>query len=343
MINLNEIYNEDCLVGMSRMNSDMVDLIILDIPYNVTNNDWDKFESQKDYLNFLHNVLCECQRVLKETGSIYLFHNNFLQMCEIQRLIENSTIFVFRQLITWNKKFDGSFYEWRKDATLQKENLKNFSKYAEYILFYTFDGKSPSDQLHHNKENFHDYKHYIQSLLNKKELAYNSPIIVETLYKKMNYKSMQSARSISQRLFNPNYKAFGVINKKQYEIIKNIVGIDISYDDLFELYSKDLKIAKDENPTIRYTFNNLGTHHSVWNYNNVPNSKKIHPTEKPIDLLENILLYSSKEGDIVLDPFGGSGSTAEACIKTKRKYILFENDTNYYKDCRIRINRLLNN
>ena len=53
---------------------------------------------------------------------------------------------------------------------------------------------------------------------------------------------------------------------------------------------------------------------------------RIHPTEKPIDLLELLITNSTLPGDTILDPFGGSFSTALAAIKTGRKAISFEID-----------------
>ena len=49
-----------------------------------------------------------------------------------------------------------------------------------------------------------------------------------------------------------------------------------------------------------------------------PTQSKLHPTMKPIELIENALLDASKAGDVVLDLFGGSGSTIIACEKTGR-------------------------
>ena len=57
---------------------------------------------------------------------------------------------------------------------------------------------------------------------------------------------------------------------------------------------------------------------------------RIHPTEKPIELLEIFIKNSSNPGDTILDPFGGSMSTALAAIKTGRNAISFEIDENYY-------------
>ena len=325
----------DCLTELPKIEKESIDLIIADIPYNVTKNEWDKFDSQLNYIDFLSFVFLEYQRVLKNSGSLYVFHNNFEQICEIQNLFRNNTNFVFRNLIVWNKKFDGSNYEWRKNKSLQKENLKNYQKYVEYILFYTFEDYTQSEMIHTNKENFSEYKNYIQTLLDRKNLTYNSDIIVRTLFEQIGYKSMQSARSISQRLFNLNYKAFGVLTRKQYDVLKDVLGFDIFYEELYNLYINGKLKATDISK--KYTFNNLGTHHSVWNYNNVQSGSMIHPTEKPIDLLENIIKHSSNEGDLVLDSFVGSGSTGIACINTNRDFIGIELDYKYYNDAKNRL------
>lgn len=59
--------------------------------------------------------------------------------------------------------------------------------------------------------------------------------------------------------------------------------------------------------------------------------KRIHPTQKPVKLLEHIISLHSSTNEIVLDPFMGSGTTAIACINLKRKFIGFEIDEEYYR------------
>ena len=62
---------------------------------------------------------------------------------------------------------------------------------------------------------------------------------------------------------------------------------------------------------------------------------KIHPTQKPIALMSYIINASTKEGDTVLDPFMGSGTTAIAAIREKRNFIGFELNKEYYdKACK---------
>lgn len=67
---------------------------------------------------------------------------------------------------------------------------------------------------------------------------------------------------------------------------------------------------------------------SVWNVDK-PVASKLHPTMKPVELVEIAIGNSSKRGDIVLDLFGGSGSTLIACEKTSRKARLMELDPHY--------------
>jgi len=62
-----------------------------------------------------------------------------------------------------------------------------------------------------------------------------------------------------------------------------------------------------------------------------------HPTIKPIKMVKNLILNSSKEYDVILDPFIGSGTTAVACKELNRMCIGFELDNDYYN---IAINRL---
>lgn len=62
----------------------------------------------------------------------------------------------------------------------------------------------------------------------------------------------------------------------------------------------------------------------VWNIPMVSKKEKKygkHPTQKPVSLLERIILASTQEGDLVLDPFNGSGTTGIACKKLNRRYI----------------------
>lgn len=66
----------------------------------------------------------------------------------------------------------------------------------------------------------------------------------------------------------------------------------------------------------------------------------IHPTQKPVRLFERLLALTTNPGDLVLDPFSGSASTAIACFNTERNYIGYEIDVEYYQKSIERLNAL---
>ncbi len=69
----------------------------------------------------------------------------------------------------------------------------------------------------------------------------------------------------------------------------------------------------------------------VLNYDKVPSIKMQHPTQKPVGLLELFIKNNSQVGDVVLDGCMGIGSTAQAAINTKRHFIGWEIDDEYYQ------------
>ena len=76
------------------------------------------------------------------------------------------------------------------------------------------------------------------------------------------------------------------------------------------------------------------TQSTLWEENK-PSANRLHPTMKPVELIERALINSSKFGDIVVDLFGGSGSTLIGCERCGRHARLMEIDPTY-ADCIIR-------
>jgi len=70
-------------------------------------------------------------------------------------------------------------------------------------------------------------------------------------------------------------------------------------------------------------------------YDNPKN--KLHPSEKPIKMIEQLILNSSNENDVILDPFMGSNSTGMACKNTNRKFIGIELDKSYFSIAKKRV------
>lgn len=82
---------------------------------------------------------------------------------------------------------------------------------------------------------------------------------------------------------------------------------------------------------------------SVWTIPLTSQSEKIHgkhPTQKPMELLRRIILSSSKENDLILDPFNGSGTTGYVAKKFNRKYIGIDKEENFLQTTIKRLNSL---
>jgi len=98
------------------------------------------------------------------------------------------------------------------------------------------------------------------------------------------------------------------------------------------------------------TYRSVNTNHplgkiptDVWEKNNLTCSKEHcswHPTTKNITLLRRMIRANTKEGDVVMDLFSGSGSTTVAAIQEKRKHTGVERDKDYYNKSLLRIKEL---
>ena len=100
------------------------------------------------------------------------------------------------------------------------------------------------------------------------------------------------------------------------------------------------KSDKNYNPKMRYPKNII----KYSKYNKECNQlNRVHPTQKPVELLEYLINTYTKEGDVVLDFTMGSGSTGVACINTNRKFIGIELDEKYFEIARNRIQDIVFN
>lgn len=93
---------------------------------------------------------------------------------------------------------------------------------------------------------------------------------------------------------------------------------------------------EQEHEAIAYGWENAGAHrwfadrkqHTVWHFDR-PTKSKYHPTMKPLELLAYAIANSSMPGEVVLDPFSGSGSTLMACEQMGRTCLSMELDPRY--------------
>lgn len=126
---------------------------------------------------------------------------------------------------------------------------------------------------------------------------------------------------------------FSKTNKYKF----NLDDVRIKYDEkTLELYKKDKRLNVDnlhkgKNPT------------NVWEIPRLNSNSKQrvgHPTQKPEMVIERIIKALSSEGDIVLDPFAGSGVSMVVCIKNKRNSILCDQSPEFKKYIDMQLSRL---
>lgn len=104
---------------------------------------------------------------------------------------------------------------------------------------------------------------------------------------------------------------------------------------------KDIKNNKHFfNYNLMREFNDGKQMKDVWSGSLTPKREKIfgkHPTQKPLYLLERMILASTRENELILDPFMGSGTTAVACKKLNRNFIGIEKESEFVELAKNRI------
>jgi site-specific DNA-methyltransferase (adenine-specific) len=131
-----ELISGDCAEALSLVVPKSVQAVIIDPPYNIGKDTWDSIDN---YVEWLVDIIVKLQDVMKDSGSFFMFHNDMEQIAELMIRIKSKTKLVFRQMIVWNKRFDGSKKKGYLDGYVVKNDAHNWNKMAEYILFYTFD------------------------------------------------------------------------------------------------------------------------------------------------------------------------------------------------------------
>lgn len=120
---------------------------------------------------------------------------------------------------------------------------------------------------------------------------------------------------------------------KKYFTLKNIIvwnKMSGTMGDLDAQYGKQYEFIIYANKG-RAKFNDGAKRYSdIWSFPRVVGNEQIHQNQKPIDLLSRMINQQTGEDDLILDPFMGSGTTAVACHKLKRRYIGFELDEEYF-------------
>lgn len=287
---LNNIYNEDCLVGMKNIPSESIDLVVSDPPYwKVIGEKWDyQWRTEQDYIEWSLQWIEEVSRILRIGGTFYCF-GYFRMLALLVPYLEKMGLELRQQII-----IDKGIKAVSGRAT---RKYKMFPNVTESILFIIKDNKK-----------------FIKPFFKGRQMAkgLSSKQINEALGVKSNGGGMWS-------IYTGKNVCEQFPTKELWEKLSEILDFSIEY----------AKVAQTYNPQMGYT--------DVWNDIDFYSEKRYHPTQKPLELINRLIVASSNENDIVFDPFTGSGSTLLSAIDLRRRYLGFELSEEYFNIAKSRI------
>jgi DNA modification methylase len=149
-----------------------------------------------------------------------------------------------------------------------------------------------------------------------------------------------------KRIFNADAKKGSIVERYAtadkissivYKLVKDQPALDLDtvFQEAQKLAKKMLEDRKQQNDIVQCVIPNTIT------YSGGLGKDKIHPTQKPVELLTYFIELLSKPGDLVMDTFAGSGATGVACVETGRDCILIERDSKMFAKMQKRIDDLL--
>jgi len=319
------IYCGDSLELMKTLETGSVDAVIADPPYNIGKASWDKIP---DYLEWCREWITEAARVMKRQGAFWCFHSDPLVLADIAKIIEGEGK---PQLnwVTWDKYNEQGTHSMKGflDGYTVIGGLRRLQDFSEYITYHADDGqwgKQNDDTRGFIFEPLRAYLDGERKRAGVDKIACNvacgfsasaGGMASRHYFSRSQWQLPTPEHYAALRtLFNANG---GEYLRREYEDLRR------EYEDLRREY-EDLRREYED---LRPTFNNPGKVSSVWQF--PPAKPNGHPTPKPVELIRRIVETTTNPGDVILDPFAGSGTTGEACIKTRREFILIEKDPKY--------------
>jgi site-specific DNA-methyltransferase (adenine-specific) len=310
---INNLFCDDCLNFLPKLPSESIDLILIDPPYfNFVNEEWDKsYKDLQDFQNFIEKVAIELQRVLKPTGSFYFFTSwNINAYCQI--ILDK--YFKLLNNLVWFKS---------DDRTIANQNSFNkFANCTERILFYESKALFPMREA---PTSFFDIKRYLfDEFLAFRNQFKSKEQAVQKLQEYTGTSAMwRHWFSLGTQFVFPNATHYSNLQKTGF--------FKKDYQELWEQYQEELpKYTRKWNGKSQDDKKEIIKTCNVIKSNQRRNEDKIHPTQKPIDLLCKLIELTTDENDVVLDCFSGSGSTGVAANLLKRNFILCEKSKEYY-------------
>jgi len=287
----------DSLSLLRRMPDQSVSLLLTDPPYHATKKrniygDTD-FSEDEDYVDWIAKYAVEWRRVLRPHGSLFFFCASEMA-ARLEAMF--STHFNVLAHVVWTKPNDPGFDGWKQK--MKKEALRQWYAHTERILFL-----EPASEGNLHRSPFANF-----------------------------LRETRERSGISQHVLTEIIGAYGKVNHggavSNWETGRNIPSRD-QYAKICEalLGTKKVKSMPPYEDVIRpFEMDASKEFTDVWTFPTVRPYKGKHPAEKPATLLEHAIKATSYPGDVVLDCFAGSGSTALAALRLGRRSVSIEFD-----------------
>lgn len=293
----------DCLEQMKGIDTDSVDFIFCDLPYGQTSCKWDTIIPWKPFWD-------EIMRVKKLNTPIFFTTTTKFGV----ELINNAPKKCpFRYDLVWVKSAPAGFLSAKKMPMRKHE------------MVYAFYEKLPFYDLSSHKHKFIKEKPFES----KCETAYGKA--THHSHRDKVYDPPLPVSVVKEDIIQPN-EEYDKREKKTRNTIKKE-----------EVFGKGYLEKKINYRKYDPKLGGKGAESNIYDpplpttMLEIKSTRGKHSTEKPVALMEWLLKYYSKEGDVVLDPTMGSGSTGVACKNMNRNFIGIEKDPEIYE---IAVNRI---
>ena len=298
-----DLSNGDCLDVMKDLEKESVDLLFADLPYGQTSCKW-------DCLIDLDLFWKEVNRVCKKDAPMI-----FTCSVKFGNLLINSNPKNFRYDLVWVKSAPCGFLNAKKMPMKKHEMIYIF--YRKLPKVYT-----ENIALHHKHKFLKEENKIVKRTDKGCDAMYGKETNKVFIYDEKG-KLRNSEPRYEPPLPNSIIKEDTFIRgKKNKTTNKDVYNSDERFNN-GKLYHHSRKLQKGDEPIYEPPLPN--------SLLEMKSEKGKHATQKPVTLMEWILKYYSREGDVVLDATMGSGSMGVACKNMKRSFIGIEKDEEIFK------------
>ena len=319
--NINKIINADCLGIFKQLPDKCIDLVLTDPPYfGIVKNKWDnQWKDIGEFQAWCGCIANELKRVMKDNASLYWFGDD-KNVAYVQTELDK--LFNLLNNIVWRKL---------NNKTIKGTNVfRSFAPITERILFYDKgENKSGLTMLFSNPDLFASIKKYMRG--EKAKIMAKYGYSTEKQFAHYINELTETRSVVARHYFADSQYMFPT--PELYAKLQKSGFFRREYEDLrreYEDLRREYEDMRREYEDMRRTWNVDCKALDVLDFPVCQDKSRFHETQKPLNLIGYLIERSSKPGDIVLDPFSGSGTTAVAAHKLGRKFICIEKAPDYW-------------